>query len=196
MSNFYLRFLNWLKKDDELGIIIKSKKPDNLKSLSDLRIIFDKSLKTKRCYIVEDPFQKIPSYYSKICNFSIGLSTWIPSALIECVVNNSKGIFLDYPNIKKFEIDFFKNNNDEIIFSDLDNMINKLKLYKKNPHDNKKLGSWDKIINDLDPYRDGRGAERIGFFIKILSQGFDKKLDINENIKNAKLEFSKLFNKT
>ena len=31
---------------------------------------------------------------------------------------------------------------------------------------------------------------------EILSQGFDKKLDINENIKNAKLEFSKLFNKT
>ena len=43
------------------------------------------------------------SYYSNICDFSIGIGLFLSSAIIDCVVHNNKGIILDYSNIMSIE---------------------------------------------------------------------------------------------
>jgi hypothetical protein len=39
------------------------------------------------------------------------------------------------------------------------------------------LGDWSPIINELDPFRDGRAAERMGNYLHWLIQGFEQGLD-------------------
>jgi hypothetical protein len=36
------------------------------------------------------------------------------------------------------------------------------------------LGEWAEHIDELDPYRDGRGGERIGTYMRWLLESFDK----------------------
>ena len=77
-------------------------------------------------------------------------------ALIECVACNAKGIFFDYPNLKDTD-DLLINGKDNIVFSDINKMIQDLKSYKKNPMMYKKLGDWSNMIDSIDPFRDEKG---------------------------------------
>ncbi len=39
------------------------------------------------------------------------------------------------------------------------------------------FGDWSKIIQELDPFRDGHAARRMGTYLHRLIQGFDQGLD-------------------
>jgi hypothetical protein len=61
-----------------------------------------------------------------------------------------------------------------VIFDDIDRLIIALKRYKENPEIKSKLGDWSSYIDKLDPFRDGRGGERIGAYMQWLLESFDK----------------------
>ena len=47
------------------------------------------------------------------------------------------------------------------------------------------FGDWSSIIDELDPYRDGMAAYRMGNYLKWLVDGFDNGLDRDEVMANA-----------
>ena len=64
-------------------------------------------------------------------------------------------------------------------------MIKELQAYKENPSNNKELGDWSEQVNEHDPFRDGKGGERIGLYVNWLQDGFNKGLKKDECLNHA-----------
>ena len=190
METFYQSFLNWLIDDEEIGLIIKSKKPDMLDNLPATKGLLHKIIDSGRCHVVDNPFQKISANYASIADISVATAFWFPSALMECVVTGSRGIFYDYSNTKSVETELYAWGENKVFFKDFDEMTAAMKSYKANPNSNPAFGDWSEHLDELDPYRDGRGGKRIGTYIRWLLESFDKGKSREEAIGNANKLFA------
>ena len=103
----------------------------------------------------------------------VGIFFFLPSSVIECVIHGARCIIYDYPNLRFHEPDLYKWGENKVIFSDPDKMISDVQKYKNNPSNNPGLGDWSECIDELDRFRDNRGGERIGNYMRWLQEGFD-----------------------
>jgi len=55
------------------------------------------------------------------------------------------------------------------------------------------FGDWSSIINDLDPFRDGNAAKRMGDYLHWLVQGFEEGLERETVMANAAEKYRKLW---
>ena len=53
------------------------------------------------------------------------------------------------------------------------------------------FGDWSPIIDDLDPFRDGKAAQRMGNYLNWLIQGFEKGLDRGTNLEETAERYRK-----
>lgn len=170
MAEFYQTILQWIHDDQTMGLVIKSKKPSVINGLSTIHPLLRKVLESGRCIKMENELGRFPSEASFGADMAIGCG--ISSALIEAVIGGCRGIHYDMTHLKNHE--FYKWGYEKIIFDDLDRMIASLKKYKDNPRNNSELGDWTPYLNELDPFRDGKGGERTGTYMRWLLESFDK----------------------
>ena len=182
--SFYKKFFDWFNDDKEIGIIIKSKSFNELKKLPEIMKIFNAAEKTGRCYIAES-FNEEPRHYTSLVDFSVGIACDLPTAVMQSIIDGSKGIIFDYPNLKSIEKEMYSWGNKKVIFDDIREIIKELKNYKKQPSQNKDLGNWSLKINKIDPFRDGKGSLRIGKYINFLQKGFNNGLKNSDCLKYA-----------
>ena len=121
--NFYKNFFDWFNVDKEIGIIIKSKSYNELKKLPELMKILNPAEKTGRCYIAES-FNEEPKHYTSIIDFSVGVACDMPTAVMQSILNGSKGIIFDYPNLKSIEKDMYSWGDKKVIFNDIEEKDN------------------------------------------------------------------------
>ena len=191
MIRFYQEFLDWVLEDEDIGLIIKPKKSDLMANLPELITQFENvKEKTGRCFLVKNSFQKMPMAYLNGIDMVVGTGVWFSSAVMECVINGTKGIFYDYSNMRYHEADLYAWGENKVIFPDLDVMISTLKAYKNDPSTNPHLGNWSEHLDELDPFRDNKGGERIGTYIRWLLESFDKGKSREEAIENANKLFA------
>jgi hypothetical protein len=195
LKRFYKVFLDELSKIDDIGIIIKNKRFMNLKKLND---VYKKATELEKkgiCYIVKDPFQKMPPLYSAISNFTIAVSPMIPSALIDCVQKNKKGAFLDLVNLKMVEKEWYEWGENKVIFNDVNEMIKKIVELKNNQSNNSSFGDWSSQKDFIDEYQDNLGSIRIGKYIHSLIQSFKNELPNSQPLILANNEFAEKWGK-
>lgn len=181
MAKFYKVFLQWVIEDSTFGLIIKSKKPLVIKNLPEIHYLLNKAIKTGRCIRLENEFGRFPSEAASGAEMAVGCG--ISSALIESIIGGCKGIHYDMTHLKSHE--FYKWGHKKIIFDDLDRMVEALKRYKENPENEPGLGDWSPYIDEIDPFRDGRGGERMGTYMRWLLESFDKGKSRDEAIQYA-----------
>ncbi len=186
MIEFYQSILQWILDDPTVGLIIKSKKPFVINNLPEIHSLLNRALKTDRCIRRENEFGRFPSEASFGADMAIGCG--ISSALIEAVIGGCRGIHCDMTNLKSHE--FYKWGYEKLIFDNLDRMIESLKKYKENPQNNSELGNWSPYLNKLDPFRDGKGGERMGSYMCWLLESFDNGKNRNEAIQYANKLYS------
>lgn len=184
MIKFYEKFFKWFDEDNEIGIIVKSKYPAILKPLNKISKIIETAKKTGRCYLINS-FGEMPNHYTSGVDFAISTGSFFPGVLIQYILGGKRGIFYDYANLKNIEKDIYSWGKDKVFFTDLDKIINELKLYKKNVNSNKELGDWSKKINEHDPFCDGKGGKRIGNYISWLQNSLKKGLEREECLNYA-----------
>ena len=184
MNKFYKFFFDWFNEDKEIGIIIKSKFPQVLKTLPEIQKIVNNAVKTGRCYL-DDVFGSNSRHYAPIVDFSISAASDFPTALIENIISGTRGIFYDYADFRHLEKNIYEWGKNKVFFLNLNEIINDLKIYKKDPKIKKELGDWSREIEDYDPYRDGKGGERIGSYINWLQCGFKEGLDQKKTLNYA-----------
>ncbi len=191
MIRFYQEFLDWVLEDEDIGLIIKPKKVDLMVNLPEVITQFENvKEKTGRCFLVKNSFQKKPINYLNGINMVVGTGIWFSSAVIECVINGSKGIFYDYSNMRYHEADLYAWGENKVMFPDINVMISALKSYKNNPSTNPNLGDWSTNIDELDPFSDNKGGERIGVYMRWLLESFDKGISREDAIGNANKLFA------
>jgi hypothetical protein len=181
MCEFYMAFLQWVLDDSTVGLVIKSKKPYVIDNLFLIRPLLDKAIETGRCLRIEDEWGRFPSYASFCTDIAVGAD--ISSAVMESVISGCKGIHYDRSSLKSHE--FYQWGYNSLIFNDLSAMLNSLKRYKANPESEPKLGDWSAHLDELDPFRDGRGGERMGTYMSWLLEAFDKGNNRDEAIQYA-----------
>ena len=196
MVLFYKVILDWVLEDEEIGLVIKPKKSNFLDQLPDiLKQIHDLENKTGRSILVNDSFQKIPSSYLNGIDMVVGTAAFIPSAIIECAIAETRAIMYDYPNLRHHEPDLYKWGENKVLFSDLDMMITALKAYKNDPSSQPKLGNWTNKLNDFDPFRDQKGSQRIGNYIRWIQEGYNAGKDRDIIIESANRKYAESWGK-
>ena len=186
MTEFYQSILQWVIDDSTIGLVIKSKKPAVVKNLPMIHPLLNKALKTNRCIKIENELGFFPSEASSGADMAIGCG--ISSALIEAVIGGCRGIHYDMTHLKNHE--FYKWGYEKIIFNDIYRMISALKRYKKNPDDEPELGVWSPYLDKLDPFKDGKGGERIGSYMRWLLESLDEGKSRNEALQYANKLYS------
>lgn len=171
MKYFYSHFFQWLMDDEELLIIAKEKRGNNLDKIAlEMNDSMDRVVKTGRFIRFDNPLNYLPSRVSYNSDMVIGIG--ISSAVIEAVIAGCRGIHCDLSENRVHN--FYRWGYEKIVFDDIDRMIAALKRYKENPAHEPGLGDWSSHIDKLDPFHDGKAGERVGAYIRWLLERFDK----------------------
>lgn len=186
MIGFYDLFLKWMLEDDSVGLVIKSKKPSLIKSFTGLRDVFDKAADTGRCIRLSQEWGRFPADASLGADMAVGCG--IASAVMESVIAGRRGIHYDTTCLKSHE--FYRWGGGRLIFDDPIKMMTALKRYKEDPANEPKLGDWSEYLDRLDPFRDNRGGERMGTYMRWLLEAFDQDKNREEAIELANKRYA------
>ena len=173
-----------------LGVIFKPKAAKTLrKRLGPIANLLEKAEATGRCYIYED---SVKGRYSTIAPpILAGLSADVcvhghlasGTAALECALEGIPTLLID----REGTIDSKLNElpKGKVVFKDWPSTIDSILEHFNTPEGTPGFGDWSSIIDDLDPYRDGMAANRIGTYLSWLLQGYDQGLDKETIMFNA-----------
>ena len=164
-----------------LGLIIKSKKPGSLRRrLGDVSVLLDNVINTGRCFFSEetdnaDKNESIrPAEVAYASDIAIHFCMYAGSAGLEAALTNTPTLLLDKYNLKYSQ--FYKLENEKVVFNKLPVMWNAIcEHLTKKPIP--RFGDWSPIINEIDSFRDGKAAQRLGTYLHWMNQGFEQGLE-------------------
>ena len=163
-----------------LGVIFKPKNAKSLRvRLGSVNKLLEKAEKTGRCYVYENTGKNttitppvLAGLSSDIC-ISGHLSAG--TAALECALEGMPTLLIDRegtPASKLNELPVGK-----VIFKDWPSTIDAIMEHFKTPEGISGFGDWSSIIDEIDPFRDGLAAKRIGDYLHWLIQGYDQNQD-------------------
>jgi hypothetical protein len=184
----YSYILKKIFEEPWLGVIFKPKRAIDLRfRLGPVVKLLDKAIATGRCYIFEDSGRYtttappiLAGLASDVCihgHLSAG------TAALECALEGIPTLLIDRegtPYSKLSELP-----KEKVIFQDWPSAIDSLLLHFNSPEAIPGFGDWSSIIDELDPFRDGMAAKRMGTYLKWLIDGFDDNLDKEVVMLNA-----------
>ena len=178
---FYSAFLRWVLEDPQLGVITKSKRPNPLAQMGKLKGLMETAEATGRWINLTDVYGRLPSDASRAADMSVGIG--ISSAVSEAVAAGGRGIHCDLPSMRAHP--FYDWGYEKVVFDSLDRMITSLKRYKGDPASEPELGDFSSMMDQVDPFHDGRGGDRMGDYIRWLLEGFEAGNDRDTAIQRA-----------
>jgi hypothetical protein len=161
-----------------LGVVFKPKAAKTLKyRLGDVANLLERVEKTGRCFIYRDSTRYTTSAPPVLAGLSadVCIHGHLGTAALECVLEKIPTIMIDRegdPHNKLHELPEGK-----VVFRNWPDAINATMDYLDSPQEYIGFGDWSSIIDELDPFRDGKAAFRIGSYLHWLIQGFEQGLD-------------------
>ena len=189
MLGFYRSFLEWVLADPTVAVISKSKKPGVLKELPEIQGLMDQAEATNRWVNLTDSYGRLPSDASRAADMSVGIS--ISSSVVEAVAAGGKGIHCDLPAMRSHP--FYEWGYEKVVFDNLDRLMPALKRYKADPTSEPELGDFSNRMEQVDPFHDGRGGERIGHYISYLLGAFDSGHNRDNAIRQANEQYAQMW---
>jgi hypothetical protein len=107
----------------------------------------------------------------------------INSAVIEGALAGVPGIHIDLT--KHHEHFFYNEGYRQIVFDDLGEAMEAINRWIRNPSNEPSLGDHSAVIDQIDPFRDGKAGERMGRYIAWLLEGFDRRLRRHDAVRRA-----------
>jgi hypothetical protein len=92
------------------------------------------------------------------------------------------------PHSKLYELPVGK-----VIFKNWDDTIKAIMEHFSTPNGIPGFGDWSSIIDQLDPFRDGKAAYRMGTYLQWLMEGFESGKDKELNLKDATDKYQKIW---
>lgn len=191
VQNIYRGFLEWVLDDRQVGILNKSKKSLDLimGQMPDIHELMAKALDTGRWVNLDNPFGRLPSDASRAADMSVGIG--ISSAAIEAVAHGGKAVHCDLSAIRSHS--FYQYGYEKIVFDDLDRLLGALKRYKFDSASESELGNFAGIMDQVDPFHDGCGSERVGTYICWLMETLDLGHSRDEAITRANERYGEIW---
>jgi hypothetical protein len=186
VPNFYRFFLAWLVEEPSLGLLIKSKGQGwkNFQN-DDTRELVKLAMDTGRLSIMDHSASPVDA--ALLADFAVGITSI--SAIVVAALQGARVLYLDYEksdqgNLAPYSI-FHSLGPKRCVFYDLESLKKAVLEYTDNPKSNPWLGDASPILDQLDPFRDGKSSQRIGEYIAWYLENLNQNLSKDEALKAA-----------
>jgi hypothetical protein len=172
-----------------LGVIFKPKHPKNLRERlgDEVSQLLSKAEETGRCFVYKGSGRHTTSAPPVIaglsCDVAIHGHLNAGTAGLECALQGIPTILIDREGSPKNKL--YELPQGKVIFKSWEESIDAVMEHFSKPQGTDGFGDWSSIIDDLDPFRDGRAAYRMGTYLNWLIQGYEKGLSKEVIMENA-----------
>lgn len=187
--------LEKLLQNPWMGLILKPKTPINLrKRLGEVNILLERALETGRCFLYEEgPIQGAypPAVATLSADIAIHGHLCAPTAALEAVLAGTPTILFDQEGWQISPL--YQVKEGRIAFKDWETIWEACLDHRRNPSGDHGIGSWGSFLDQLDPFRDGKAANRMGTYLKWLIEGFNKGQQREEVLAEAAHRYQKIW---
>ena len=182
IAEMYRALADLARDDHRFSLLIKTKKPQILERLDDVYGEILELSKQGRCLIAD---YRITASDAAV---NADLVVCAPStAAFESVLTRTRTIVYN-PMRSGSRLFYTGNGLNRRVFEDSETMIAAIKQLPDNPAST--IGDCRDLLHQIDPFRDGRGAERIGQYLDLCIRGFQQGLDREKALENANKQYT------
>jgi hypothetical protein len=182
VRELYESLIELVRSDPRFFLLIKTKKPQVLESMEDIAAEISRLSREGRCRVLD--WKVSPS--TAVANGNLVVSV-ISTAAFESALLGARTIIY-YPMRAGSRIFYSNNGLNRRIFEDPRLMISAIKNYANGKNDT--LGDCSDIVPQIDPFGDGKGAERVGKYLEWCLEGFDAGIKREKIIENANNKYA------
>jgi len=170
----YAFLLEKVLKEPWFGLVLKPKAFKTLqRRLGNITPLLDDAVKTGRCFIFKEGAIQVsypPAVAALAADIAVHGHLYAATAGMEAALAGVPTLLLDREgwSVSKF----YRLGQDRVVFSGWDQLWKACEENREDPGSVAGLGDWSPLLNDLDSFRDGRAAERMGIYLKWLLDGF------------------------
>ena len=184
--NFYRFFLEWLIDDPSLGLLIKPKKSKWRAAYDGLDGLFERAQATGRVHAFDRSMW--PADVALATDFAIGLSQL--SATVVSALAGARVINLDYARLGQHVLTkpyatLHTLGENRCVFYDHETLKKAVLDYVRDPSSNPHLGDATPVLDQFDPFRDGKACQRIGEYVQWYLEDLDRGASRDDALQNA-----------
>lgn len=183
----YHFILNKILTHQDIGLILKPKNAISLRErLGPVSPLLDEAIKTKRCFMFEGGLLHAPyppSAAALACDIAVHGHMFSATAGFESALCGVPTLLLDREGWSVSRL--YELKEGRVIFKDWDHLWNAAEEYWKDKKNNPGFGDWSSLMSELDPFRDGQAARRMGDYLNDVLEGLKKGHSKNKAMADA-----------
>ncbi len=180
-----------------LGLVCKPKTPQTLRRrLGPVARLMAKALATKRCFIFADGVIQgayPPAAAALASDLAVHEVLSAGTAGIESALAGVRTLLMDKEGWAKSPL--YKLGKGKVVFDDWDTMWKACQEHFQSRGGIPGFGDWNEMIEEFDPFRDGRATERMGTYLRFLLDRFDAKVAPEVALADAAQEYTHVWGK-
>lgn len=173
MRTNYRFLLQMILSDQTIGLVLKPKTPATLRRrLGDVAELLQQAEATGRCFIWEDGVLQgtyPPAVAALSADVAIHGHLSAATAGMEAALAGVPTLLLDREGWSPSRL--YQLGLGRVVFSDWAELSSALAEHWRRPGGIPGFGDWSKMLDEIDPFRDGRAAERLGMYLQWLLDG-------------------------
>lgn len=190
----YSFLLNKVLENPWFGLILKPKVPATLRSrLGAVSELLEAAQRTGRCFIFERGVlhgSHPPAVAALAADVAVHGHLFAATAGVESALAGIPTLFLDYEGVPRSPL--FR-LGECVIFRDIDNLWKVCREHWDTPAGIPGFANWSSMLDEMDPFRDGRAAQRMGTYLEWLLEGFKAKLPRETVLADAADRYGKMW---
>ncbi|MDO8571539.1 MAG: hypothetical protein Q7R79_02580 [bacterium] len=191
----YVFLLEKLLECPWLGLVIKPKKPSDLyQRLGSVSELLESAKATGRCYIFEEGAMQglyPPAAAALVADIAIHECLSAGTAGVECALAGVPTLLLDREGWSVSPL--YKLGVGKVVFTRWQDLWEACLTHWQRPGGIPGFGDWSSMLQELDPFRDGKAAQRIGTYLKWLLDGFKAGLSRETVMADAAERYTKVW---
>jgi hypothetical protein len=197
MRENYLFLLEKVLAEPWFGMVIKPKGPSTLRRrLGPVAELLQRAEATGRCYVYKGGAGHgfhTPAEAALAADIAIHGHLCGATAGLEAALAGVPTLLLDREGWTVSPL--YRLGVGRVVFTDWEGLWNALVEHWASPGGIPGFGDWSPMLNELDPFRDGRAAERMGTYIQWLIEGFKAGLDRETVMADAAERYCEIWGK-
>ena len=193
----YAFLLNKVLEVPWFGLILKPKILSDLRRrLGGVAPLLDRAIKTGRCYVFEEGHiigMDSPATAALAADVAVHGHFFAATAGVESALTGTKTLMLDREGYSMSSL--YKLGLGKVIFRNWDDLWRACEDYWSSSETMPGFGDWSSMIDEIDPFRDGRAAERMGTYLEWLMEGFKANLPRETVLADAAERYGKIWGK-
>lgn len=193
----YEYLLNKVLQNPKFGLILKPKVPGTLKRrLGEIWSLLEVARATGRCVVLDEGDllgSHPPATAALAADVVVHGHLHGGTAGIEAALTGTPTLMLDREGWSKSPL--YALGEGRVVFKSWNDLWRACRDHWSAPDGMPGFGDWSPMIDDIDPFRDGRAAERMGTYLEWLMEGFKANLPREIVLADAAERYSKIWGK-